>query len=115
MLRSGYLRRLIDEDGVAGVTSNPTIFHKAITAGSTYDEEIADLVSRGAGTEEIMEALMLKDIGMAAAELRPVYEATGISMASSASRSLPGLAYDTMATEAEVRRIRALCPTRTSW
>ncbi len=110
MLQSGHLRRLIEEDGVAGVTSNPTIFHKAITAGSTYDQEISDLVSGGAGTEEIMEALMLKDIGLAAAELRPVYEATGSLDGFVSIEVAPGLAYDTMATEADVRRIRALLP-----
>ena len=110
MLQSGHLRRLIEEDGVAGVTSNPTIFHKAITAGSTYDQEISDLVSRGAGTEEIMEALMLKDIGLAAAELRPVYDATDSLDGCVSIEVAPGLAYDTMATEADVRRIRALLP-----
>ncbi len=110
MLLSGHLLRLIDEDGVVGVTSNPTIFHKAITAGSTYDDEIHELVSRDAGGEEIMEALMLRDIGMAAEELRPAYEATDHLDGFVSIEVSPGLAYDTMATEGEARRIRALLP-----
>jgi len=108
MLLRGDLQKLIDEDGVAGVTSNPTIFHKAITAGDTYDQEIAGLVADGAGDDAVMEALMIKDIGLAAERLRPVYDQTAGLDGYVSIEVAPGLAYDTMATEADVRRIRAL-------
>ena len=106
MLETGTLRRFIEEDGVAGVTSNPTIFHKAITAGDLYDKEIAELASRNTGTAAIMEALMLADISRAAADLRPVYDATDTIDGYVSIEVAPDLAYDTMATEADVKRIR---------
>ena len=107
MLLKGELRRMIEEDGVAGVTSNPTIFHKAITASATYDEDISSLVTGGADSEAVMEGLMLKDIGLAAQELRPVYDATAGLDGYVSIEVAPRLAYDTMATESDVRRVRA--------
>lgn len=107
MLLKGELRRMIEEDGVAGVTSNPTIFHKAITASATYDEDIGGLVAGGADSEAVMEGLMLKDIGLAAKELRPVFDATAGLDGYVSIEVAPRLAYDTMATESDVRRVRA--------
>jgi transaldolase len=108
MLLSGQLQRLITEDGVAGVTSNPSIFYKAITSSATYDAEIKALVSSGADSGEIMEALMLKDIGLTATELRPVYDRTGGRDGYVSIEVAPTLAYDTMGTVSDVKRIREL-------
>src|SRR3982751_4662340 len=76
MLESGDLARKIAEDDLRGVTSNPTIFEKAITGSTDYDEQMRQLVSANASVEEIYEALVLNDIGRAADILKPVYDRT---------------------------------------
>ena len=75
LLTSGELIKL-REMGVRGMTSNPTIFDKAISKSNDYDEDIKRLVGRGLNIEEIYEKLALKDIGIAADEMRKVYEET---------------------------------------
>ncbi len=74
-ITSGEFEELIDE-GLRGVTSNPTIFEKAIAGSADYDEELQHLVSAGKSVDEIYEALVLDDIGCAADLLRPVYDST---------------------------------------
>jgi len=106
MLLSGELARMIEEDGVRGVTSNPTIFHKAITSSRDYDEAIADLVRRGQSDEkEIFYALAFDDIQMAADRLIPVYKSTGAADGFVSIEVSPHLAYDAEETIAEARRI----------
>ncbi|SVD45311.1 uncharacterized protein METZ01_LOCUS398165, partial [marine metagenome] len=75
MISSGELQRLVDI-GITGITSNPTIFEKAITGSADYDETLSALVSEGMGVVESYEALTVEDIQNAADILRPVYEAT---------------------------------------
>ena len=75
LLTSGELIKLRD-NGLRGMTSNPTIFDKAISKGTDYDEDIKELVSKGLSVEEIFEKLALKDIGIAADEMRQVYNDT---------------------------------------
>jgi len=75
LLTSGELIKL-REMGVRGMTSNPTIFDKAISKSSDYDEEIRKLVLKGLTVEDIYEKLALKDIGIAADEMRKVYNET---------------------------------------
>jgi transaldolase len=75
LLTSGELIKL-REMGLRGMTSNPTIFDKAISKSTDYDEDIRALVSRGLSVEDIYEALALKDIGIAADEMRKVYDET---------------------------------------
>ena len=75
LLKSGELIKL-REMGVRGMTSNPTIFDKAISKSNDYDEDIRKLVGRGLNVEEIYEKLALKDIGIAADEMRKVYDET---------------------------------------
>ncbi len=58
-LISGDFQRLLDEDGVVGVTANPTIFQKSISHSSTYDEQITHLLGEGKGTGDIYEALII--------------------------------------------------------
>jgi len=75
LLTSGELIKL-REMGVRGMTSNPTIFDKAISKSTDYDEDIKTLVSKGLSVEDIYEQLALKDIGIAADEMRKVYSET---------------------------------------
>jgi transaldolase len=78
LITGGGLARLIGDDGVTGVTSNPTIFAKAITGSDDYDDDIRRIASRG-GTSplDVFYDLALADVGMAADLLAPVYEQTG--------------------------------------
>jgi transaldolase len=106
LLLSGGLRRLVSEDGVVGVTSNPTIFQKAIGAGAEYDATIEELVSKGLGTAEILDALVFEDIGMAADLLHPTYESTE-TVDGWVSIEVPAsMAYQSEATVREVERLR---------
>ncbi len=107
-LLAGRLKALIEEDGICGVTSNPTIFHRAITQGTSYDRAVAELAAAGASSVETMEALMVDDIRMAADQLRPVAVATASRDGWVSIEVAPALAYDTQGTVAEVKRIRAL-------
>ncbi len=108
LLNTGGLEALIQRDGIRGLTSNPTIFYKAITGGSAYDEEIDRLVSAGASASEMLESLMLADIVLAAKQLRPVYEVTASLDGWVSIEVAPSLAYDTQGTVAEVKRVRGL-------
>jgi len=73
-VKSGELKKLIDEDGVRGITSNPAIFEKAISASSEYDEQIATLNSQDKRNDEIFYALAIDDIKAAADLFKSVYE-----------------------------------------
>lgn len=106
LLESGGLRQLI-EAGVLGVTSNPTIFERAIAGSTDYDAALRDLVQAGKSVEEIYEALAIEDIRAAADVLQPVYEQTnGIDGYISLEVS-PKLAHDTERTISEARRLFA--------
>src|SRR5260370_10559225 len=76
LMTSGELERMIDEDAVVGMTSNPTIFEKAIGGSSDYDDALRHLVDAGTPDEEIMLSLIVEDIQMAADVLKPVYART---------------------------------------
>ena len=75
-LRTGNLQTLMDDYHVVGVTSNPTIFAKALSQGSAYDEQVKDLKIRGVSVEEASRALTTYDIRWGCDVLRPVYDAT---------------------------------------
>ncbi|MBI4717789.1 MAG: transaldolase [Planctomycetes bacterium] len=104
MIESGELQRLIDA-GVVGVTSNPTIFMKAITSGSDYDGRLAALLDERLDTYALYERLVLDDIADAADILRPVYDRTRGADGYVSLEVNPKLAYDTQATMAEARRL----------
>jgi transaldolase/glucose-6-phosphate isomerase len=105
MLDTGDLAKKIEEDDLRGVTSNPTIFEKAITGSTDYDEQMRSLVQQGASVSDIYEALVLDDIGRAADILRPVYDKTdGLDGYISLEVS-PRLAYDTQGTIEEAERL----------
>src|SRR5712692_3504041 len=75
-ITSGELQRMIDEDAVVGMTSNPTIFEKAIGGSSDYDESLRKLIAAGVTGDELFLSLMIEDIQMAADVLKPVYDRT---------------------------------------
>ncbi len=103
-LTSGEMGKLILE-GVAGMTSNPTIFEKAITGSTDYDRPLEDLAGKGLSPFQIYDALTLEDIGLAADLLRPVYEKTGGKDGYVSLEVNPHLAHDTEGTVAEGLRL----------
>ena len=106
----GGLQRLVEQDGVRGVTSNPAIFEKAIAGSDEYDEAVARLLAAGdRAPADLFEALAVEDIQAAAAVLRPVYDATGGADGFVSLEVSPYLAMDTEGTIAEARRLWAMC------
>lgn len=107
MLRSGELARMIKADGLRGITSNPTIFEKAIGGSNDYDTSLARQIQSVShpNSREVFFALAIEDIQAAADLLKPVYEATkGLDGMVSLEVS-PDLAYDTDATIKEALRL----------
>ena len=107
LLDSGELERLVREDGVAGVTSNPTIFEKAIGGSADYDAQIRGVLAEEPGIDprELFERLALDDIRAACEVLRPVFDRTGGADGFVSFEVAPSLAHDTRATVAEARRL----------
>ncbi len=106
MIRSGRLKKLIEVDGISGVTSNPTIFQKAIEGSEIYDSSIMQMVRGGIRDErDIYMALTMEDISEAADVLYPVYESSGGRDGFVSIEVSPDLAYYTDATINEARRI----------
>jgi transaldolase len=104
-LISGSLADLIANQRVVGVTTNPSIFAKAITDGSTYDSQLRDLAARGVDTAEALRALTTRDVRWACDVLRGVYDITrGVDGRVSIEVD-PRLAHDTDATIAEARAL----------
>ena len=103
-LISGQFKRLLDDDGVVGVTANPTIFQKSISHGTAYDDQLNQLISRGKSTSEIYEALVIKDICTVADILRPIYDSTAGQDGYVSLEVSPDLAHNTQGTISEVRR-----------
>ena len=108
MIASGELERLIEEDGVSGVTSNPSIFEKAIAESDDYDETIRALTLERKSAKEIYAALMVEDIKMVADLLRPIYDRTEGQDGFVSLEVSPTLAHDTKATIEEARRFWSL-------
>ena len=104
-LRTGNLQSLIDDYHVVGVTSNPTIFAKALSGGSAYDEQVADLKVRGVSVEEASRALTTYDIRWACDVMRPVYDATKGQDGRVSIEVDPRVARDTAKTIAEAKNL----------
>jgi transaldolase len=104
MLTGGGLQAMIDE-GLLGMTSNPTIFEKAIGSGNDYDEALRPLVARGATAEQIYDALTIEDVGLAADIFRPVFDRTQGRDGYVSIEVSPKLAHDTAGTLADARRL----------
>ena len=97
---------MMDEDAVTGVTSNPTIFQKALSEGDAYDEQLKELLDDDATTRrEIFFALALEDIRDACDVLRPAYDASGGVDGFVSMEVEPGIAYDTEKTFEQARWI----------
>ena len=105
ILVGGDLRRMIDDDGLLGMTSNPTIFDKAISHGAAYDDDFTRLVAQGADADAIYYALTSHDVSAALDLFRPVYDSTeGVDGYVSYEVS-PLLAHDAKATTAEAKKL----------
>ena len=105
MLTSGELDRLIEEDGLRGVTSNPAIFEKAITGSKDYSDQVAALEKQDVDPMRLYEQLAIQDIQGAADRLKRVYEATKRRDGYVSLEVSPYLARDTKATMSEARRL----------
>jgi len=106
LIESGELARMVEEDGLRGVTSNPAIFAKAITGSTDYDAALAEIRSRGpVEAADAYEELAIADIRAAADVLRPVYDATEGADGFVSLEVSPRLAHDTEATVAEAERL----------
>jgi transaldolase len=107
LITTGKLQQLIDDDGVSGITSNPTIFEKAISAGSDYDSSIQKLLrtSPEIDSPTLFEQLEVEDIRMAADVLRPIYDRTKGNDGFVSIEVNAHLAYDTDGSIAEAHRL----------
>jgi transaldolase len=104
-LTSGALQRSIDEIGIRGLTSNPTIFAKAITGGDAYDAQIATLLHEARGAAEAFEALAVQDVRDACDLFRPLYDASNGGDGFVSIEVSPAAARDPRATRVEVERL----------
>jgi transaldolase len=104
-ITSGELKRLIEQDGISGVTSNPSIFEKAIGGSHDYDDQIRNLARQGKSVDEIYQLVTIQDIQMAADVFRPVYNRTHGGDGFVSLEVSPRLAHDTTQTIEEARRL----------
>ena len=108
MLETGELARLMDEDAVVGVTSNPTIFEKALSTGGWYDEQLRDVLGRIEDTKEIFIELATEDVRQACDLMRPAWDASDGVDGFVSIEVDPDLAYDRDASFEEATRLHAL-------
>ena len=105
LITGGELRRLIEDDGLQGMTSNPAIFEKAIVGSQDYDREIQALAQAGRSAQEIYETLSQQDVRSAADVFRPLYDRTEGRDGYVSLEVNPHLARDTQGTLEEARRL----------
>jgi transaldolase / glucose-6-phosphate isomerase len=103
LIESGELERLVREDSLRGVTSNPAIFEKAILGSSDYDEQIAELAGQGLEARKIYEEIAITDVQLACDVLRPVWDEAGGADGFVSLEVEPGFAHDTDSTLAQAR------------
>jgi transaldolase len=108
MLETGELARLMDEDAAVGVTSNPTIFEKALSTGDWYDEQLREVLASEDDPKEIFLALAVEDVQRACDLMRPVWERTDGVDGYVSLEVDPDLAYERAATFDEARRLTEL-------
>ncbi len=104
-IHDGTIKRLIDEDGISGITSNPTIFMKAVSSGSDYDEQIRILSQAGNDSRAIYYRITLDDIREAGNLLKPVFEQTNGEDGFVSIELNPQHAFDTEKSIAEAQQI----------
>ncbi len=105
LIAGGGLRRLIEEDGLRGMTSNPSIFEQAILESHDYDADIRLMSRDGKGAKEIYESISRQDVQRAADEFRPLYGSTEGRDGYVSLEVNPHLAHDTNGTIEEARRL----------
>src|SRR3954467_13561928 len=105
LVHTGELKKMMDEDAVTGVTSNPTIFQKALSSGDAYDEDLKRLLAETDDPSKIFFSLALEDIRDACDVLKPAYEASDGVDGYGSMEGEPGLAYDTERTFEQARWI----------
>ena len=103
LITSGELERLVREDSLRGVTSNPAIFEKAILGSSDYDEQVAELAAKGLSAREIYDEIAILDVQLACDVLRPVWEEASHADGFVSLEVEPALAHDTDGTLAQAR------------
>ncbi len=105
LITGGGLQQLIDDDGIRGVTSNPTIFEKAMSAGDAYDDELKACAADGLSIEDSYWRIVLDDVGHAADHFTPIYESTGGGDGFVSVEVAPDLAQDSAATIQQARSL----------
>lgn len=107
LILGGELKRLIDNDGLSGMTSNPTIFEKAISGSTDYDAQLSEVLAQDSNAKpnRLYEELAIRDIQMVADLLAPVYERKNKTDGFVSLEVSPGLSEDTLGTIAEARRL----------
>jgi transaldolase/glucose-6-phosphate isomerase len=103
MIEDGELTRLVEEDSLRGVTSNPAIFEKAILGSPDYDDDLAAAAREGLSAREVYRRLAVRDVQLAADVLRPVYDETGGQDGYVSLEVAPRLAHDTEGTLEQAR------------
>ena len=104
MIDSGELQRMVEEDSLRGVTSNPAIFEKAILGSPDYDAELESLAREGLSAREVYRKMAVKDVQLACDVLRPVYDETGGKDGYVSLEVAPRLAHDTEGTLEQARQ-----------
>ncbi len=105
LISGGALKRMVERDGLGGVTSNPSIFEKAVGSGTEYDHEILDLARQGYSAAQIFDRLAIEDVRAACDVLAPVYLGSGGDDGFVSIEVSPELAYDAEQTIAEAHRV----------
>jgi len=108
LIHDGELARMLDEDAVVGVTSNPTIFQKAISEGDAYDEQLKEVLAEEDDPKEVFLRLAIKDVQDACDLFRPVWDGGAGQDGYVSIEVDPNLAYDTEGTIAEAQRLHEL-------
>jgi transaldolase/glucose-6-phosphate isomerase len=104
VIESGELQRMVEEDSLRGVTSNPAIFEKAILGSADYDSELESLAREGLSAREVYRRMAVRDVQLACDVLRPVYDETGALDGYVSLEVAPRLAHDTEGTLEQARQ-----------
>lgn len=105
MLLDGKLKKMVEQDGLRGMTSNPTIFEKAIAAGAEYDDDLKRFAKQGLSTYDVFEKLAIRDIQLAADILKPVFKASDGTDGFVSLEVAPDLANNTQGTIDQAKRL----------
>jgi len=105
LITSGELSKLIESDGISGMTTNPAIFEKAISGSHDYEQEIGEMIKQEYDSKAIYEAVCIKDVKMAADEFKPLYDRTDGNEGFVNIEVNPHLAHNTESTIEEAKRL----------